>query len=611
MDCPFHGGAICSLCCTLDARCNGRCKPVTPALLGAARWLTDLLPLRRRRLRDTRYGLFASITGGFLAIIGAAFLLIHQQVALTDPASSAAVARGLTMAFCMLALVVGIAAWLHVLARESRVRALREAERQTRRLTAEIAAHERTDAELQRAKDDAVSANEAKSRYVVGISHELRTPLNAILGYAQLMEADPTIPSHRQASVGVIRRSAEHLGGLIEGLLDISRIEAGRLEVYRDQIRLHDCLDHIAAIFRMQAASKALTFQTDFNGDLPRLVSGDEKRLRQILMNLLSNAVRYTRTGRVRFTVRYASETAIFTIEDTGPGIEPSEMDRIFRPFERIEDPDDPVRGTGLGLTITKLLTEMLGGDLAVESTPGEGSRFTVRLMLPRPAGGHDPLEAGEALSPARITGYRGRRQRVMVVDDNPEHRDLVADTLRPLGFEVVPGESATVAAAMLDAVTPDLVLLDVAMPGMDGWTFLRHLRETLDRKIPVFMVSAHAYQRGVPENAGPLHDAFITKPIKIDDLIRRIGRALDLVWRHDGGGDGPGTTGAARPPDDLLLTLSEAAAINHAAGVRAALDRIAAADPAFAPFVAQAEAALAAFNFTAIARLSVLETNA
>ena len=602
--CPFHRGPICSLCCTLDARCNDRCKPEAPRLSSFLPGLARLLPAMPRRLTQTRFALFAAITLGFLVVIGTVFLLIHQQIALTDPDGAAALGRGLVMAFALLMLVVGIAAWLHVLALESRVRALSEAELQTARLEDEIEAHEKTDAALQKAMNDAVAANEAKSRYVVGISHELRTPLNAILGYAQLMEADPTIPAHRQSGVAVIRRSAEHLGGLIEGLLDISRIEAGRLEVYRDQIRLTDMLDHISAVFRMQAAAKSLDFETDIAPGMPRLVTGDEKRLGQILMNLLSNAVRYTRSGKVRLSARYSSETATFVIEDTGRGIAPDQLGRIFQPFERIEDPAEPVRGTGLGLTITGLLVDLLGGEIRVESTPGQGSRFTVRLMLPRVFEAA-AAEGDERIDRRRISGYEGPRRRIMVIDDNAEHRALIGDALRPLGFDIAMAESAEAAEALLPRAAPDLVLLDVAMPGRDGWSFLARMRDELGVRVPVFMVSAHAFDRGRPAAAGRGHSGFIAKPVRLDDLVARIGRTLGLDWRFEGDGAERAPAAMPRPPEPLLDALREAADIHHAQGVRGALERIAASDPALEPFVTEAGRALERFDFAAIARLA------
>ncbi|MEM7530300.1 MAG: ATP-binding protein [Pseudomonadota bacterium] len=602
-DCPFHSGPICSLCCTLDAVCSDRCKsgrfPHRPLL----RWLSRSVPSSVRALWNPTHGLFLAITAGFLIVIGAAFLLIAQQVMIAHPDAGDAVNRSLAMAFSLLVLVTGIAAWLHVLALESRTRALREGEHQANRLRAEIEAHKITDAELQKAKDDAVSANLAKSRYVVGISHELRTPLNAILGYAQLMEGDPTIPEHRHTGVGVIRRSAEHLGGLIEGLLDISQIEAGRLEVYRDEIRFGECLSHIAAVFQMEAAEKRIAFRTEIPESLPTTVQGDEKRLRQILMNLMSNAIRYTDRGEVSFSVSYTNEVATFVIADTGRGIPETERDRIFVPFERIEDPQAPVPGTGLGLTITKLLTEMMGGELTVESAPGRGSTFRVRLMLPRILHG-TPARAGFERA---ITGYEGPRQRVLVIDDNPEHRLLVRDALTPIGFEVVMAETGAAALAILAASAPDILLVDVALPGEDGWALVRRLRTERAVVAPILMVSAHAYDRHRPRTPDAHHDAFIAKPIKIDELLATIGRHLDLTWRH--GAQAPTAPAAdaemLRPEEALLGPLRTAVAINHAQGARDAIGEIARARPACAPFAAAARRALDRYDFAALAALT------
>ncbi|MEM9782125.1 MAG: ATP-binding protein, partial [Pseudomonadota bacterium] len=602
-DCPFHAGPICSLCCTLDARCADRCKTGEPSTGWLRRWLAEAMPAPVRALWRPAHGLFLGITIGFLAIIGASFLLIHQQVGITYPDSADAVERALTMAFAMLVLVTGIASWLHVLALENRTRALAEGEQQTDRLLAEIEAHKITDAALQKAKDDAEAANNAKSRYVVGISHELRTPLNAILGYAQLMEGDPTIPSHRQTGVSVIRRSAEHLGGLIEGLLDISQIEAGRLAINRDDIRFSEFLSHIAAVFRMEASEKDLVFCTAMPSTLPPAVHGDEKRLRQILMNLLSNAIRYTDRGEVRFTVAYANEVATFTIADTGRGIAAEERERIFQPFQRIEDPAAPVRGTGLGLTITKLLTEMLGGELSLDSAPGRGSVFRVRLMLPRIQHVH-PVSAG---SEQAIVGYDGPRRQLLVVDDNPEHRLLVRDALAPLGFSVAMAETGRAAIVMLDAMQPDLLLVDVALPDEDGWHLVRRLRKQHGVTAPILMVSAHSLERHRPQSPEALHDAFISKPIKIDELLATVGRHLGLDW-HYRGDQVPRArvTPAAitRPDETLMAPLREALTINHVHGIRAALEAIAVSSPECDAFVKAASRALNIYDFRALSRL-------
>ncbi|WP_246841682.1 HAMP domain-containing sensor histidine kinase [Cellvibrio sp. PSBB023] len=213
---------------------------------------------------------------------------------------------------------------------------------------------------LQTAKEQAEAANLAKSRYLTGISHELRSPLNAVLGYAQLLEKASDIPASRKDALGVIRRSGEHLADLIEGLLDISKIEAGRLDLHQDQVRLSLLLEQLVHMFRLQAEAKGLEFIYECQDRLPELVRTDEKRLRQILINLLSNAVKYTNKGKVVFKLRYRSQVAEFTVTDTGEGIAAENMERIFRPFERVHRPGSTATGTGLGLTITRLLCEIM-----------------------------------------------------------------------------------------------------------------------------------------------------------------------------------------------------------------------------------------------------------
>ena len=247
----------------------------------------------------------------------------------------------------------------------------------------EIKAHGRTDAALQKAREVAEAANLAKSRYVTGISHELRTPLNAILGYAQLLERDTTIPERRRDRIRIIRRSGEHLAALIEGLLDISKIEAGRIELYRDRVRLPEFLDQVVDMFQLQAGAKAIDFVFTHEGRLPAIVRTDERRLRQILINLLSNAIKFTQRGQVSLRVRWRDDLAEFEIADTGIGIAKQDLERVFEPFQRIENARAPYEGgVGLGLTITRLLTQIMGGDIVVDSELGRGTRFQVRLML-------------------------------------------------------------------------------------------------------------------------------------------------------------------------------------------------------------------------------------
>src|SRR5260370_236934 len=283
--------------------------------------------------------------------------------------------------FFALTIIIGVVAWLFVLAQQSRRAAEEETRRQTALLIQEIDAHKRTDAELQRAKEVAEAANLAKSRYEVGLSHELCSPLSSISGNAQLLEQDLTLQTKPREQVRVVRRSADHLSGLIDGILDISKIEAGRLYLSRDEVRLSEFLDQLVGMFRLQAAAKGTEFIFKRPPVLPVVVYADEKRLRQILINLLPNAIKFTQAGSVHFVVHYRSPFAEFEVIDTGPGIQANDLERIFAPFERgALGAAHPHNGNGLGLTISRLLAGVMGGDIRVTSAVGAGSTFRLRL---------------------------------------------------------------------------------------------------------------------------------------------------------------------------------------------------------------------------------------
>ncbi|RYX84951.1 MAG: HAMP domain-containing histidine kinase, partial [Bradyrhizobiaceae bacterium] len=324
--CPAYAGPICSLCCSLDARCHDLCKPHARADAQMAAVFGKLLPepiLARINSQLAHYlGVFVMASG----LVGLTLALIYLQTSAAAPEDSAQVSEVLWKVFFALAIIIGVVAWLFVLAKQSRRAAEAETKRQTTLLMQEIDAHKRTDAELQRAKEVAESANLAKSRYVVGLSHELRSPLNAISGYAQLLEQDDSLQTRPRDQVRVVKRSADHLSGLIDGILDISKIEAGRLYLSRDEVRLTDFLDQLVGMFRLQAAAKGIEFIFRRPGYLPAVVYADEKRLRQILINLLSNAIKFTQTGSVQFVIHYRSPVAEFEIIDTGPGIRPDDL---------------------------------------------------------------------------------------------------------------------------------------------------------------------------------------------------------------------------------------------------------------------------------------------
>ena len=524
--CPAHQGAICSLCCSLDARCMDSCKPDGRLANQLENWLKPWLHGAFFSLPGRRMVRFFTLFGTANAISASLLILVYYQLQPATANELVLLQQALTMLFSVILIVLGVVCWLYLLASESREVAQQESTRQTQRLMQEIAAHSHADEQLQRAKDLAERANEAKSRYLSGISHELRTPLQAILGYAQLLSQRDEIPQRNREAIQIIKRSGEHLAGLIEGLLDISKIEAGRLEIYRNHVKLPELIEQMIQMFRTMAMEKDIAFSCHIHNKLPEVVTTDEKRLRQILINLLSNAIKYTQQGSVEFHVRYRNQVAEFSIVDTGIGISGKDIQRILDPFERVRGPDSPnVPGTGLGLTIVRLLTDIMGGDLDITSTPGVGSCFKVSLMMSRVTG---PL----TLSPPQqhIDGYAGNRKTIMVVDDDPIHRGLMAELLPPLGFSLIESPDAFDCLEVLENMMPDIILLDVSMPGMDGLELAETLRAR-GFQLPIIMISADAEERHRNTQALSHHNTYLVKPVNHQQLLDKIGNLLSLEW--------------------------------------------------------------------------------
>jgi signal transduction histidine kinase/ActR/RegA family two-component response regulator len=519
--CPVYQGPICSLCCTLEARCHDACKDSAGAVDQVGAILRRIVPAALTRGAATAVARLLGILSLGVAVLWAvlAGIYYHQVDAGFDRDS---IRHTLTLVFLALFLAAAFGAWFFVLAGENQRTAEGETDRQTQMLLDEIEAHRRTDAALEKAKEAAETANLAKSRYIVGVSHEIRAPLNAISGYAQLLEQDPV--NNATDAARVIRRSATHLADLVNGLLDISRIENGTLHLERSRVNLIELLNQIVDMFRLQAASKGLTFRHSWPANLPTHIHIDEKRFRQILINLLSNAIKYTDSGEAALTVTWRGQTAEFTVSDTGLGIDPEDVERIFNPFERLGSASGRP-GVGLGLTITKVLTAVLGGDIRVRSTPGAGSAFTVKLFLsetPQPEA--RPVEA-------RISGYHGASRRVLVTDDDPVQLELMRRFLQPLGFQLAFARDGEKAIEAAGGEPPDLVIMDIAMPGMGGWEAARRLRASLGDQVAILMVSANAHDFSRGRRPEDPHDDFLIKPYDIEDLYDRIRALLDLTW--------------------------------------------------------------------------------
>jgi signal transduction histidine kinase/purine-cytosine permease-like protein/FixJ family two-component response regulator len=559
--CPAYQGNICSLCCTLDARCGDLCKPharLSEQWIGALRHVMPRSVWPYLEAGLAHYLLLMMVIAPVLAaVLG---LLYRQEVeglsqglgvAANVSLLDAALRSGFVRVYAVLLLIAATVAWWLVLAHKSREVAQEESNRQTRLLMQEIESHQRTDEALQQARHAAEQANQAKTRYISTISHELRTPLNSILGYAQLLQEDTGMAPHRAQAIRVIHRGGEHLLSLIEGTLDIARIESGKLALEVRPMAFAGAMQEVASMFELQAAAKGLRFVFETGGRLPDAVRADEKRLRQILINLLGNAVKFTRSGQVRLRVTHAREMAQFEVHDTGPGMSAQDLERVFEPFARGQgDAVGSVTGspgTGLGLTIAKMLTDLMGGEMTVRSTPGQGTVFTVRLFLPELHGVVLPVPQAVA----QFAGYSGERRRVLVVDNEEADRELLSRWLAPLGFEVMLATSGLDALALLDGMqpgapgAPHAVFMDLAMPGIDGWETLRRLRARGWGSVPLAIVSANAFDKGLDNDLGHRPQDFFVKPVRRDDLLTWLGQCLSLAWIAEAVSDQP----EARPP--------------------------------------------------------------
>ncbi|PZO17314.1 MAG: hybrid sensor histidine kinase/response regulator [Burkholderiales bacterium] len=544
--CPAYQGHICSLCCTLDARCGDLCKPhakLSEQWMGALRRVLprSIWPYLEAGL--AHYMLLMLVMAPVLAaVLGLLYRQevqgLAQRMGLSANAGllDAALRSGFVRVYAVLLLITATVAWWLVLAHKSREVAQEESNRQTRLLMQEIESHRLTDEALQQARLAAEQANQAKTRYISTISHELRTPLNSILGYAQLLQEDTGMAPHRAQAIRVINRGGEHLLSLIEGTLDIARIESGKLALDVRPMAFAGAMQEVAGMFELQASAKGLRFAFETGSRLPDTVRADEKRLRQILINLLGNAVKFTHTGQVRLRVTHAREMAQFEVHDTGPGMRAQDLERVFEPFARGQNEaaaPGPSTGTGLGLTIAKMLTDLMGGEMTVRSTPGVGSVFTVRLFLPEVHGAVLPRPLA---LPSHI-GYEGARRRVLVVDNEEADRELIQRWLEPLGFEVMLATSGLDALGLLeglqpgDAAAPDAVFMDLAMPGIDGWETMRRLRASGWGTVPLAIVSANAFDKGLDNDLGHRPQDFFVKPVRRDDLIGWLGQRLELGW--------------------------------------------------------------------------------
>jgi len=367
-------------------------------------------------------------------------------------------------------------------------------------------------------------ANEAKSEFLSNMSHELRTPLNGILGYAQILKRAKNLEDTQVSGLNTIYNSGNHLLTLINDILDLSKIEAGKLELYPENINFSGFIDSITGIMRMRAEQKDVCFAYEAVGYLPQGLEIDEKRLRQVLLNLLGNAIKFTDKGQVTLKVSQQKGVFRFEVADTGVGMTDEELQKIFKPFEQVGDTQRRAEGTGLGLAISRQLVELMGSEIKLKSTLGKGSTFWFDLEL-------KVVEVADKIEQRRISAYKGEVKTALIVDDYPENRLILRQMLENIGFTVIEANDGK--QGVEQACKANIIFMDLVMPVMNGFEAVEIIRKDF-KELPIIAISANVFEADKQKSLQAGCNAFLPKPIEEQQLFNVLMEYLNLDWVYE-----------------------------------------------------------------------------